>query len=172
MNTTPDSRIRDDWTLPAETAAPPPTLDAIDTSTTAGRIAVMRAWDRGEDIEVAVRSPGCPWRKAYGGVNNIPNGDWDWKAYDYRIAPPPVARTALQLARERTMAVLADEAAAGDVQLAVLVREVDSSPLVIISMRTVGFGDEATPYPTIVQLVDGDPKSMQPGRYRLLRDDA
>ena len=171
MTTTPDSRIRADWTLPAETAAPPPTLGAIDTSTTGGRIAVMQAWDRGEDIEVAVRSPGCPWRKAYGGVNNIPNGDWDWKAYDYRIAPPPVPRTALQRARERTRVVIVDEATPGDVQLAMLVREVDSSPLVIISMRTVGLGDEASPYPTIVHLVDGDPKAMQPGRYRLVMDD-
>lgn len=156
MTTTPDSRIRDDWTLPAETAAPPPTLGAIDTSTTAGRIAVMQAWDRGEDIEVAVRSPGCPWRKAYGGVNNIPNGDWDWKAYDYRIAQPPAQRSALQNARD----VIRHRPAAHNpdsLAMMALVSEIDIAP-------AVWFG-EALLYQCGIT-------GAAPGRYRLLRDDA
>jgi len=169
MTTTPDSRIRDDWTLPAETAAPPPTLGAIDTYTTAGKIAVMQAAERGERIESTPRNPRD---HAFGLWSTVTDMAWNWGLQDYRIAPPPAPMTALQRARERTMVVIVDEATPGDVQLAMLVREVDSSPLVIISMRTVGLGDEASPYPTIVHLVDGDPKAMQPGRYRLVRDDA
>lgn len=175
MTTTPDSRIRADWTLPAETAAPPPTVApdtsttvTPDTSTTAGKIAVMQAAERGERIESTPRNPRD---HAFGLWSTVTGMAWNWGLQDYRIAPPPVARTALQRARERTRVVIVDEATPGDVQLAMLVREVDYSPLVIISMRTVGLGDEASPYPTIVHLVDGDPKAMQPGRYRLVRDD-
>ena len=152
MTTTPDSRIRDDWTLPAETAAPTPS--PIDTSTTAGKIAVMEAYERGEPCEwrpKQVTEPQVDWQH----VGQKPQ--WNWCNTDYRIAPPPVARTALQRARERTRAVLVDEATTGDVQLAMLVREIDVAP-------AVWFGSTLLDKCGIV--------GHAPGRYRLVRDDA
>ena len=160
MTTTPDSRIRDDWTLPAETAAPPPTLGAIDTSTTAGRIAVMQAWLKDwRSIECLDKHKiGDRWEPVQGGPpSEIGEPMWNWDRYDYRIAPPPVARTALQRARERTRAVLVDEATTGDVQLAMLVREIDVAP-------AVWFGSTLLDKCGIV--------GHAPGRYRLVRDDA
>lgn len=160
MTTTPYSRIRADWTLPAETAetaAPPPTV-APDTSTTAGKIAVMQqAHDDGRNVQYRFKKKEMDWEFVGG------RPLWDWDTTDYRIAPPPVARTALQLARERMMAVLADEAAAGDVQLAVLVREIDSSP----TLHIHGSGSQAN-----IDWTKTDSRPLQPGRYRLVRDDA
>ena len=147
MTTTPDSRIRADWTLQS-----PPTLGAIDTSTTAGKIAVMQAHERGERVEARVRQSTMPnWYQVDAGELV-----WDWKCSDYRIAPPPAPRTALQRARERTRAVLVDEATTGDVQLAMLVREIDVAP-------TVWFGSTLLDKCGIV--------GHAPGRYRLVRDD-
>ena len=166
MTTTPDSRIRADWTLPAETAAPPPTLDAIDTSTTdtpdtsttAGKIAVMQAHKRGERVEVRVRKSAMPnWYQVDAGELV-----WDWKFSDYRIAPPTAPRSALQNARSRMKLVLADEATAGDVQLAILVREIDSSPILHIH----GSGSHAN-----IDWTKTDSGPLTPGRYRLVRDD-
>lgn len=182
---TPDSRIRADYGLPpgvptreqaghlvdqmtpelraemeaywdraeASTTATP------DTSTTAGRIAVMQAWDRGEDIEVAVRNPGCPWRKAYGGFNNIPSGDWDWNAYDYRIAPPPAPRTALQRARACRSGMTTVNSESPDGILCCLLTDIDYSPVVEVLERRISW-DAA------------DLSALPKGRYRLLRDDA
>lgn len=173
MTTTPDSRIRADWTLPAETAAPPPAV-APDTSTTAGKVRVMEHVASGGQMQMMTRGRGGTleddgWSESWTPPSNY---NFNWERYDYRIAPPTAPRTALQAAREYTMTAPDKVNASSMARLLVaLLQEIDSSPLVIISMRTVGFGDEATPYPTIVQLVDGDPKSMKPGRYRLVRDD-
>lgn len=155
MTTTPDSRTRADWTLPAETAAPPPTV-APDTSTIAGKVRVMDASARGESVQQRAIAPfvnatNCDWAAH--------DGEWNWSVFDYRIAP----RTALQRARERMRVVLADEAAAGDVQLAVLVREIDSSP----TLHIHGSGSQAN-----IDWTKTDSRPLQPGRYRLVRDDA
>ena len=167
MTTTPDSRIRADWTLPVETAAPPPSLEAIDTSTTAtpdtsttaGKIAVMQAHERGERVEALVRKSAMPnWYQVDAGELV-----WDWKFIDYRIAPPPAPRSALQNARSRMKSVLADEATAGDVQLAILVREIDSSPILHIH----GSGSQAN-----IDWTKTDSGPLTPGRYRLVRNDA
>lgn len=131
--------------------APAADLTPIDTSTTAGRIAVMQAWDKGHDVEVMFRGDGCPWRKAYGGVNNLPNGAWNWEKYDYRIAPPPAPRTALQ----RSRGYLETHQ---DASLEELVKEIDAAPLVTVSGN-------------YVKQVHFELGSMQPGRYRLVRDD-
>ena len=167
MTTTPDSRIRADWTLPADTAAPPPSLEAIDTSTTAtpdtsttaGKIAVMQAHERGERVEARVRKSAMPnWYQVDAGELV-----WDWKFSDYRIAPPTAPRSALHNARSRMKSVLADEATAGDVQLAILVREIDSSPILHIH----GSGSQAN-----IDWTKTDSGPLTPGRYRLVRDDA
>ena len=170
MTTTPDSRIAHDWGAGLAAAnllgddplnrqfstadiklRPQPTLGAIDTSTTTGRIAVMQASEDGHTIEVRHRdNPMAEWFRSDAPV-------WNWGECDYRIAPPPVARTALQRARERTRAVLVDEATTGDVQLAMLVREIDVAP-------AVWFGSTLLDKCGIV--------GHAPGRYRLVRDDA
>lgn len=159
MNTTPDSRIRADWTLQS-----PPTLGDIDTSTTAtpdtsttaGKISVMAAYDRGEAVQ-ARRLGLAEWSMPKTRKDTGDDPCWDWSMYDYRIAPPPAPRTALQRARERTRAVLVDEATTGDVQLAMLVREIDVAP-------AVWFGSTLLDQCGIV--------GHAPGRYRLVRDDA
>ena len=153
MTTTPDSRIRADWTLP-------PTV-APDTSTTAEKIAVMQAAERIES------TPLNPRDHAYGRWAPVSG----WGLQDYRIAPPPAPRSALQAARKHRSAWKGAHNP-DSLHLEPLLREIDSAPLVLISMHTIGFGTEANPYPAIVQWVDGDPKAMQPGRYRLVRDDA
>lgn len=165
MTPTPDYRIRADWTLPAETAAPPPTVApdtsttaTPDTSTTAGKIAVMQHVAVGGQVQMMTRGRGASldddgWSESWTPPSNY---NFNWERYDYRIAPPPVARTALQRARERTRAVLVDEATTGDVQLAMLVREIDVAP-------AVWFGSTLLDNCGIV--------GHAPGRYRLVRDD-
>jgi hypothetical protein len=140
-------------------------LTPIDTSTTAGKIAVMQAhaadW---KSVEVRERSPNGRWEKL---TDQEPRqGDepaWNWWRFDYRIAPPPAARSALQRARGYLETHQ-------DASLEELVLEIDAAPLVMISMQTIGFGAEASPYPAIVQWIEG-PNAMPPGRYRLVRDD-
>lgn len=129
--------------------------DHIDTSTTAGRIAVMQAWEEGRDIEVAVLGGDSPWRKAHGGLNNLPNGEWDWKTYDYRIAPPPPVKTALQAAHEylKKNPDMPDSNTASKALMDLLVF-VDSSPTVTITEQGIRWS-----------------VNMKPGRYRLVRDD-
>ena len=159
MTTTPDSRIRADWTLPVETAAPPPTVTP-DTSTIAGKVRVMDASARGESVQQRAIAPfvnatNCDWAAH--------DGEWNWSVFDYRIAPPPAPRSALQNARLRMKSVLADEASAGDVQLAILVREIDSAPILHIH----GSGSQAN-----IDWTKTDSGPLTPGRYRLVRDDA
>lgn len=159
MTTTPDSRIRDDWTLPAETAAPPPTLGAIDTSTTAGRIAVMQAWLKDwRSIECLDKHKiGDRWEPVQGGPpSEIGEPMWNRDRYDYRIAPPPAQRSALQNARD----VIRHRPAAHNpdsLAMMALVSEIDIAP-------AVWFG-EALLYQCGIT-------GAAPGRYRLLRDDA
>jgi len=52
----------------------------IDTSTTAGKIAVMQAFERGEKCETRLSSGPTEWK-------NLIYPSWDWAEYDYRIKP-------------------------------------------------------------------------------------
>lgn len=87
---------------------------------------------------------------------------WNWGLHDYRIAPP-APRSALEAARSRMKSVLADEATAGDIQLSLLVREIDSSPILHIH----GSGSQAN-----IDWTKTDSGPLTPGRYRLVRDEA
>lgn len=148
---TADSRIAADWTLPAETAAPTPAVP-IDTSTTAGKIAVMEAAARGEMIEYVARI----WtsaRREWRAVGRDCGATWNWEEYDYRIAPAPASRTALQ----RTRAYLQTHS---DASLEELVAEIDRAPTLTLEAgpkRNLHWGAI-------------DPNTLQPGRYRLVAD--
>jgi hypothetical protein len=151
VTTTPDSRIRADWTLPAETAAPPPT--PIDTSTTAGKIRVMDAYDRGEAVQ-AFHRQGKQWGSRLIRNEACKDPTWDWSVYDYRIAPS----TALQAARtyDRSVPPSGSEA---DNNLRDLLKQIDSC----VTMTVHGDGH--------LKQVHMGLGAMQPGRYRLVRDD-
>lgn len=173
MTTTPDSRIRADWNpdgTPYDTADrhlwP---MTHIDTSTTAGKISVMAAYERGEPVQ-ARRLGLAEWSVPKTRKDTGDDPCWDWSMYDYRIATLPVVRTALQRAREHRSAWKGAHNP-DSLHLEPLLREIDAAPAVMISMQTIGFETEANPYPAIVQWIAGDPKAMQPGRYRLVRDD-
>lgn len=56
----------------------------IDTSTTAGKIAVMQACEAGEKIVVKVAGSGGRWV----GLTK-PNPDWDWHNTDYAVVEKP-----------------------------------------------------------------------------------
>lgn len=151
MTTTPDYRTRADWTLPAETAAPPPTV-APDTSTIAGKVRVMDASARGESVQQRAIAPfvnatNCDWAAH--------DGEWNWSVFDYRIAPPPAHRTALQRARD----VIRHRPAVHNpdsLAMMALVSEIDIAP-------AVWFGAALLDQCGIT--------GATPGRYRLVRDD-
>lgn len=171
MTTTPDSRIRADWTLPAETAAPPPTVTPydtadrhlgpmthIDTSTTAGKIAVMQAYERGERIESTPRNPRD---HAYGLWTPVTGMAWNWGLQDYRIAPPTAPRSALKIAQDynRNVPPTGGEA---DTNLRGLLQSFTAMPVLYIH----GSGSQAN-----IDWTRTDSRNLTPGRYRLVRDD-
>lgn len=157
MTTTPDSRIRADWTLPAETAAPVPSLEAIDTATTAGKVAVMQAFVRGERIEMNDFAHRGTWDELR---TSDGEPDWRWNSLDYRIATPVPTRTALSEARERV-------SEGGDLETIVgrksllqrVVEEIDSCKTVDIAWKGEGH-------------YHFQHNGITPGRYRLVRDEA
>lgn len=59
-------------------------MNTPDTATTAGKIAVMAAFEHGEKIQFLDRCQDKSWQTA-----STPN--WNWHIYDYRIAPPSIA---------------------------------------------------------------------------------
>lgn len=69
----------------------------IDTSTTAGKILVMSAFDRGEETEFrsAYKSAWMPL-----GFHKS-KSHWNWQEFDYRIAPKPDPYADLKAAFER-----------------------------------------------------------------------
>lgn len=161
MTTTPDSRIRDDWTLPAETAAPPPTLGAIDTSTTAGKIAVMQHVAVGGQVQMMIRSRGATldddgWSESWTPPSNY---NFNWERYDYRIARPPAPKTALQRARACRSGMTIVNSESPDGILCCLLADIDYAPVVEVLERRISW-DAA------------DLSALPKGRYRLLRDDA
>lgn len=168
MTTTPDSRIRADWTLPAETAAPPPTVApdtsttaTPDTSTTAGKVAVMQHVAAGGQMQMTTRGRGDSfdddgWSRPWCPPGNY---NFNWERYDYRIAPPPAPRTALQAARERA-AMVPPTGGDADNSVRDLLKQIDSC----VTMTVHGDGH--------LKQVHMGLGAMQPGRYRLLRDDA
>lgn len=54
----------------------------IDTSTTAGKIAVMQAHEGGKKIQALFVAPNTEW-------HDSPHPSWDWANFDYRIKPEP-----------------------------------------------------------------------------------
>ena len=160
MTTTPDSRIRADWTLPAETAAPPPTV-APDTSTTRGRIAVMQAWVRDwRSVECLDKQKlGDKWEPVQEGSPDVVGEPaWNWDRYNYRIAPPPAPRSALQAARKHRSAWKGAHNP-DSLHLEPLLREIDNSKTVNIVLDGKG-------------IYHFEHDGIAPGRYRLVRDDA
>ena len=146
---------------PTETATMKDSRPAelIDTSTTAGKIAVMQAYERGERIEMNDRDHRGSWdemRKLDG------EPDWRWSVLDYRIAPPPAPRTALQAARKHRSAWKGAHNP-DSLHLEPLLREIDSSPVLHIH----GSGSHAN-----IDWTKTDSGPLTPGRYRLVRDDA
>ena len=167
MTTTPDSRIRADWTLPVETAAPPPTVTpdtsttaTPDTSTTAGKIAVMQAAERGERIE---STPLNPRDHAFGLWSTVTGMAWNWGLQDYRIAPPTAPRSALAEARR---CVKTGGWARGSIAEK-LVREIDNGVTVTIIGNTRG--DRVAARWRSHDMVIG---VLPPGRFRLVRDES
>lgn len=128
----------------------------IDTSTTAGKIAVMAAYERGERVEARVRQSAKPnWYQVDAGELV-----WDWRFSDYRIATP-AHRSALEAARDRARMV---PPTGGDADNSVrdLLRQIDNSVLV------EAFPCEgSTTLHTFVAMTG----PLTPGRYRLVRDD-
>lgn len=138
------------------------TSDPIDTSTTAGKISVLQHYVNGGHIQMMTRGRhgtdaddgwGEPWRP-------IEGYRFNWERYNYRIAPPPPVRTALQLAREY-LKTQPHEISGGsaDGRILALVEEIDSC----VTMTVHGDGH--------LKQVHMGLGAMQPGRYRLLRDD-
>lgn len=163
--TTPDTRTAADWSaesvahrnISCDTLIDSRVVNPIDTSTTAGKIAVMQAYERGEAVISRYRknSPDS-WGVATTKDNEVHRYYWNWKDYDYRIAPPPAQRSALQNARD----VISHRPAAHNpdsLAMMALVSEIDIAP-------AVWFG-EALLYQCGIT-------GAAPGRYRLLRDDA
>jgi len=64
----------------------------IDTSTTAGKIAVMQAFDNGDDIQSRFKSPMGDWGNITFSNMNI---QWHWGVQDYRIKPQTVEDAAV-----------------------------------------------------------------------------
>lgn len=122
----------------------------IDTSTTAGKIAVMQAHAAGQSCERAARM----WSANVATWCALGQGDinWNWEEYNYRIAP---RKSALQRARE-VQPRCAGTSEEGWVCLDNLVSEIDASERVIISSGG---------------LLGTDGRQIKPGRYRMLRDD-
>ncbi len=174
--TTPDDRLRADWTSSAD--ATPPLHDPlnyyaarktvsideakaiyedIDTSTTAGKIAVMQAhasdW---RTVECRKRHGTDDWSPLTEGTP-LPGDEpaWNWRDYDYRIAPPAPPVTALMRARS-VAARIGNSLDEGWIALGNVVREIDRAP-------TVWFGVPLLDQCGIV--------GAKPGRYRLVRDD-
>lgn len=121
----------------------------IDTSTTAGKIRVMQyAAENGpQSVELRFRGD-SKWIKCRYDDDIY----WNWIDYEFRIAP---TKTALQRAREQ---VARDNLGATD-SLKSLVAEIDSA--VEVTIEHYKF-----PHYSV-----GDPSKLNPGRYRLLRDD-
>lgn len=138
----------------------PSSAPAIDTSTTAGKIMVMQAYERGAAIEEFYRGDELqqyPWRTIHKELETIdyPNGLWNWDKFEYRIAS---IKTPLQRARDAVSRMSVVDSQSDSGRLSVLVSEIDAAPVVEIK-EGVGF---YTHIP--VGLVVG-------ARYRLLRDD-
>ncbi len=163
MTTTPDSRIRADFGVgddrllhdPLGYYAKRDAAKPIDTSTTAGKISVMNAAARGESVQQRAIAPfvnttNCDWMAH--------DGEWNWGAYDYRIAPPPAPRSALQAARDYDRKVPPIGGRPDD-KLRDLLKQIDYAPVVEVLERRISW-DAA------------DLSALPKGRYRLLRDDA
>lgn len=134
----------------------------IDTSTTAGRIAVMQAWlEDWRSVEcIDKHKLGDRWEPVQGGPpSEIGEPMWNWDRYDYRIAPPPAPRTALQRARDLRSRLDIVDSMAADGILCCLLTDIDYAPVVEVLERRISW-DAA------------DLSALRKGRYRLVRDDA
>lgn len=136
--------------------------EPIDTSTTAGRIAVMQAWVRDwRSVEcIDKQKLGDKWEPVQDeSPEMIGEPAWNWDRYDYRIAPPPAPRSALQAARECRSGMTTVDVTSAAGRLCSLLSEIDYSPVVEVLERRISW-DAA------------DLSALPKGRYRLLRDDA
>lgn len=68
-------------------------MSEIDTSTTVGKIAVMSAFDRGEQVQSKIRGSDS-W-----GISSSPA--WIWSEFDYRTTPKPDPYAELKAAHAR-----------------------------------------------------------------------
>lgn len=169
---TPDSRIRADWTLPAETAAPPPTVapdtpttTTPDTSTTAGKVAVMQHAETHGASSIECRKKSSYNKDRYSRLTcDTHDILWNWEFFDYRIAPPPVPRTALQAAREFRAGIKTVDVTSPAGRLCALLSQIDSS--IEVNIDGPPGGKKA------VHWGFADLSTLTPGRYRLVRDDA
>lgn len=199
MTTTPDSRIRADWTLPDETAAPVPktasevilqrgyeydpsipltneklkayedrvrslqpintsTTATPDTSTTAGKIAVMQqAHDDGWNVQYKFKRKEMDWEFVGG------RPLWDWDSTDYRIAPPAPTRSALQAARECREGMTTVDVTSPAGRLCALLGAIDAAPDVNVTQSEI--------HGMILDWPAHRMRHITPGRYRLVRDD-
>lgn len=131
-----------------------------DTSTTAGKIAVMQHAEThgASSIECRKKSSYCPGR--YSRLTcDTPDILWNWEFFDYRIAPPPAPRTALQRARACQAGMTVVNSESPDGILCCLLTDIDYAPVVEVLERRISW-DAA------------DLSALPKGRYRLLRDDA
>ena len=150
MTTTPDSRIRADFGLdPIDTS----TTVTPDTSTTAGKVAVMQAAERIES------TPLNPRDHAYGLWTPVTGMAWNWGLQDYRIAPPTERRTALQSARDLRSRITVVNSASAEGIICRLLTDIDHAPVVEVLERRISW-DAA------------DLSALPKGRYRLVRDEA
>ncbi len=127
-----------------------------DTSTTAGKIAVMQAYERGEPCEWRPRplvGPYIDWQPV------VQQPQWNWCNTDYRIAPPPAPRTALQAARECRSRMTTVDVTSPAGRLCSLLTDIDCAPVVEVLERRISWGAS-------------DLSALPKGRYRLVRDDA
>lgn len=167
--TTPDTRTAADWSaesvahrnISCDTLIDSRVVNPIDTSatatpdtsTTAGKIAVMQqAHDDGRNVQYRFRRKEMDWEFVGG------RPLWDWDTTDYRIAQPPALRTALQRARDLRSRLDTVDSMAADGILCCLLADIDYAPVVEVLERLISWDAAAL-------------GALPKGRYRLVRDD-
>lgn len=58
----------------------------VDTTTTAGKIAVMQAYLDGQEVHVRIKGS-SEWHRVYPAGNAASEPEWDWPGNEYRLKP-------------------------------------------------------------------------------------